>query len=152
MTFSCSTRGGRPRFAGVYSIDQLTDYDFGHTLAVIKGGEMLDFVDTPKNRVVLTELGRRFLEADVNHRKELFRERLLTLGVFRFIQQILSEAAGKRLPAEVVQEELAVRLTTEDIDRLFHTVVGWGRYAELFGYSPDQEVLYLDTDAQAVIA
>ncbi|HWB52630.1 MAG TPA: ABC transporter ATP-binding protein, partial [Tepidisphaeraceae bacterium] len=41
----------------VFTLDHLTDYDFGYTLSVIKAGEMLDFLDTPKNKVLLTELG-----------------------------------------------------------------------------------------------
>ena len=43
-------------FISTSRLDALTDYDFGHTLAVVKAGEMLDFLDTPKNRVVLTVL------------------------------------------------------------------------------------------------
>jgi NitT/TauT family transport system ATP-binding protein len=42
----------------VFNLDQLTEYDFGHTLAVVKAGEMLEFLDTPKNQVLLTDLGR----------------------------------------------------------------------------------------------
>ncbi len=133
----------------VFGVDQFTDYDFGHTLAVIKAGEMLDFLDTPKNKVELTDLGRELLEADVNHRKVMFREQLKTLGTFQFVIHLLNEAKDHRLSKDVISEELAIRLTTEDIERMFKTVVAWGRYAELFGYSPDDEVLYLDTEGQA---
>ena len=55
----------------VFRLDQLTDYDFGHTLSAVKCGEMLDFLDTPKNRVVLTPLGANYLDADINGRKVL---------------------------------------------------------------------------------
>ena len=131
----------------VFRLDSLTDYDFGHTLAVVKAGEMLDLLDTPKNLVVLTVLGKRFLDADMNTRKVLLNRQLQQLGVFRFVLQILSEAKDKRLPQDVVLEELAVRLPTEDIDQLFKTIVGWGRFAELFGYSPEDATLYLDQPA-----
>lgn len=136
----------------VFEVDELTDYDFGHTLTVIKAAEMLELIDTPKNRVVLTDAGGRFLDGDVNQRKALFREQLKTLGTFRFVMQILDEAQDKRLPQDIVEEELAIRLTTEDIERLFETLVGWGRYAELFGYNPDSGQLYLDTEASASVA
>lgn len=135
----------------IYTIDQLTDYDFGHTLAVIKAGEMFEFFDTPRNKVVLTEIGRRFLEADMSGRKAILRQQFLTLGTFRFIMQILKEAAGHRLSAEVVQEELAVRLTTEDIERLFQTIIIWGRFAELFGYERDTAELYLDPETEVAV-
>src|SRR5205807_2520564 len=44
----------------VFQLDQMTDCDFGATLALVKAGEMLEFLDTPKNMVVLTELGHQF--------------------------------------------------------------------------------------------
>ena len=133
----------------VFSLDQLTDYDFGHTLAVVKAGEMMDLLDTPKNKVILPELGRHYLDGDVNTRKRLFREQLKKLGTFQFVIRLLEEAKDHRLHRDVVIEELAIRLTTEDIERMFQTVVAWGRFAELFGYSPNEEVLYLDTEADA---
>ena len=135
----------------VFGLDQLTDYDFGHTLAVVKAGEMMELLDTPKNKVILTDLGQEYLDGDINHRKELLRGQLKKLGTFRFVMQLLDEAKDHRLERDVIVEELAVRLTTEDIEKMFNTVVAWGRFAELFGYSPNDEILYLDTgtvDAQ----
>jgi NitT/TauT family transport system ATP-binding protein len=131
----------------IFAIDQLTDYDFGQTLSVIKAGEMLDFLDTPKNDVLLTELGRRFLQQDVNGRKALLNEQLRKLGTFRFVLQILSEAKDHQLPHEVVIEELVMRLPTQDPDAMFQTIVGWGRYAELLTYSADTETLALNEPA-----
>jgi NitT/TauT family transport system ATP-binding protein len=140
-------KGGR---MDIFTLDKTTDYDFGHTLAVIKGGEMLGFLDTPKNDVLLTELGNRLLDLDINGRKILLKEQLRTLGTFRFVEMILKEAKDHRLPEDVVQEELVVRLPTQEIEQLFKTVVHWGRFAELFGYDADTQVLYLDEPAETV--
>lgn len=131
----------------VFKLDSLTDYDFGHTLAVIKAGEMLELLDTPKNQVILTPPGKQFLDADMNGRKTLLNKQLQTLGLFRFVLQILNEAKGRRLTQEIVEEELVMRLPTEDIDQLFSTLVAWGRFAELFGYSAEDQTLYLDQPA-----
>jgi NitT/TauT family transport system ATP-binding protein len=131
----------------VFKLDSLTDYDFGHTLAVIKAGEMLELLDTPKNQVVLAPAGKQFLDADMNGRKTVLNKQLQTLGLFRFVVQILSEAKEKRLPQEIVEEELIMRLPTEDIGQLFETLVSWGRFAELFGYSAEDQTLYLDQPA-----
>ena len=133
----------------LFTVDQLTDYDFAHTLSVVKAGEMLDFLDTPKNLVVLTELGKQFLNADVNARKRLFRQQIEKLPTFRFVRQVLAEAQGHELPKEIVEEELCVRLCTEDMPKLVDTVINWGRYSELFGYSPDTDKLYLDQASSA---
>jgi NitT/TauT family transport system ATP-binding protein len=132
----------------VFRLDQQTDYDFGHTLAVVKMGEMLDFLDTPKNMVVLTSLGNKLLDADINHRKAMVNQQLRTLATFRFVIKVLDEAPNKRLAKEVVVEELAVRLAAEDVARLIETVVGWARFAQVLGYSTETEELFLEpTDA-----
>jgi NitT/TauT family transport system ATP-binding protein len=130
----------------VFKLDTLTEYDFGHTIAVVKAGELLGFLDTPKNQVLLTDLGRRFLDGDANVRKSLYRQQLLTLGTFKFVLHLLKEAKDNRLSKEIIEEELAVRLTTEDVERAFHTIVGWGRFAELFGYDASSEQLFIDPD------
>jgi NitT/TauT family transport system ATP-binding protein len=131
----------------VFELDQMTDGDFGETLAIVKAGEMLDFLDTPKNMVVVEELGNRFLDADINTRKLIFREQLRKLGTFRFLMQILSEARDKRLPADVIKEELIIRLPTVDVDKLFETVILWGRFAELIGFDSEAEMVHLDPSA-----
>jgi NitT/TauT family transport system ATP-binding protein len=133
----------------VFRLDGLTDYDFGHTLSVVKTGEMLDFLDTPKHAVVLTPLGAKFLDADINARKGLLNQQLQTLGIFRYIVTMLKEAKNQRLPEEIIQEELAIRLPTEDVEAMTRTIIAWGRFAELLGYSADSEEIYLDQPVAA---
>ncbi len=128
----------------VFRLDQQTDYDFGHTLAVIKMGEMLDFLDTPRNTVLLTPLGNKFLDADINLRKSLVNQQLRTLATFRFVAEILNQAPNKRLTRDVVEEELVVRMPAEDVAKLFDTIVGWARFAQLLGYSTETEELFLE--------
>ena len=128
----------------IFRLDVLTDYDFGHTLSVVKVGEMTDFLDTPKNRVTLTPLGVKFLDADINGRKSLLNQQLQKLGTFRYVVEMLKTAKDRRLPLEIVQEELAVRLPTEDVEELSKRIIAWGRFAELLGYSSETEEIYLD--------
>jgi NitT/TauT family transport system ATP-binding protein len=80
----------------------------------------------------------------VNGRKLLFNQQLQKLAVFRYLVQILKEAKNNRLPHEIVLEELAVRLPTEDVHVLLETLINWGRYAELLGYSSETDEVYLD--------
>jgi NitT/TauT family transport system ATP-binding protein len=130
----------------VFKLDQLTEYDFGHTIAVVKAGELLSFLDTPKNQVLLTDLGRQFLDADINGRKNIFRAQVLDLGTFQFVLHLLKEAKNNRLSKEIIEEELAVRLTTADVEKVFNTIVGWGRMAEIFGYDASSQELFIDNE------
>ncbi|MBV8782260.1 MAG: nitrate/sulfonate/bicarbonate ABC transporter ATP-binding protein [Phycisphaerae bacterium] len=133
-------RGGR---MNVFDLDRMTEYDFGRTLSVIKAGELLEFLDTPKNEVVLTELGNRLLDADINGRKTIFAEKLKTLGTFRFLLSILADAKGHQLPQEVIEEELAMHLPTQDTDAMFQTIVRWGRFGEIITYDLDTKMIGL---------
>ncbi len=128
----------------VFRLDQMTDYEFGHTLAVLKAGEMLDFIETPKNWVMLTEMGNRFLDADINGRKAIFREQLQKMPAFRYVWWLLREAPEGKLQEETVVEQLAARLPAQDAKATFDTIVAWARYGEFFGYSPETQTLYLD--------
>jgi NitT/TauT family transport system ATP-binding protein len=129
----------------VFQLDELTDYDFGHTLAVIMAGEMLDFLDTPKETVLLTELGQRFLVSDINDRKTLFRQQTLQLGLFKFLLQLLNKTADRNVERNVVEGlfVLHLRLGADEAQRLFDTVIEWGRFGEFLVYAPATETLSL---------
>jgi NitT/TauT family transport system ATP-binding protein len=127
----------------VFTLEKLTDAEFGQTLALVMAGEMLDFLDTPKEIVLLTELGRRFLKEDAAGRQTILREQMLKLDLFRFIMLRLERAPEKQLPKEIIEEDLVMRLLTRDVEPLFDTIVAWGRWGELFGYSDATETLYL---------
>ena len=58
--------------------------------------------------------------------------------------EILRAANNGRLPRDVVEEELAVKLPAQDAQATFDTLVAWARYGELFGYEPETKTLYLD--------
>jgi hypothetical protein len=61
----------------------------------------------------------------------------------------LQAAREHELPKEIVEEELVMRMSTRDVEPLFDTIVNWGRSAELFGYSPTTETLYLSESSES---
>jgi len=50
------------------------------------------------------------------------------------------------LTKEVVLEHLAMLLPNESPEKMFDTIVNWGRFAELFGYNKDEDRFYLDQE------
>ncbi|MEO8585180.1 MAG: nitrate/sulfonate/bicarbonate ABC transporter ATP-binding protein [Acidobacteriota bacterium] len=127
----------------LFDIDALTDYDFGRTIAVAKGAELLDFVDTPKNDVVLTETGRRMVGASTADRSALLRVELLMLGVFGLVIRELARDPDTPLTGDSVRDLLAERLPTVDASELFETLVNWGRSGQLFDFDARSDMLAL---------
>ncbi len=69
----------------VFRLDAMTDYDFGHTLAVIKAGEMLDFLDTPQEPRDADAAGKRSFSMRTSTLESVRSDQQLQkLGVFRF--------------------------------------------------------------------
>ena len=133
-------RGGEE---DLFTIDALTDYEFGRTIAVVKAAEMLGLVDTPGDLVRLTDPGREIVNAPPKDKRTLFRRRLLTLGVFGELVKFLAQEPDKPRSGEEVRHFLAERLPGQDIPDLFQTIIYWGRYGQLFEYDQASDELGL---------
>lgn len=124
---------------------------FDETLQIVKGAELLGLVETPGQDVILTPLGREFLDADINDQKSLMNRQLRRLRTFQVLLDTLQQNEGE-VPYEVLIEDYATRLPYEDPVQMLDTVIDWGRFAELIGYRPKEDVVYLDigepTDVQ----
>ncbi len=137
-------RGGRE---DGYKIARDLNFKFADLLKVMKAAEILGLVSTPAGDVVLEPLGREFLAADMNRRKRMIREQLKKHTLFSYLVRLLQAQEDRALSKEVVLEHLAMLLPDESPERMFATVVNWGRFAELFGYNKDDDRIYLDEEA-----
>ncbi len=129
-----------------YRLARDLNYDLGELLKVMKAAEVLGFVETPSGDIVLLPQGKKFLEADINERKLILRERLRDHGLFNYLIRLLKGQEDRSVTKELVLEHLAMLLPNEDPETLFSTIVNWGRFAELFGYNKDEERFYLDQE------
>ena len=131
------TQGGT---CDLFQVVSHTHVAFEQVLASVKGAEMLEFVDTPKRQVVLTPLGERFVRANMDDRKEIWKDQLMKLRLFSLIGEMLEMHHGELSRAEVISE-IQQRLPMEDPELTFETLVTWGRFGELFAYREDRGVL-----------
>lgn len=118
--------------------------DFGKMLTLVKAAELLGFVETPKQDVMLTAVGKQFLYGKVNDRKQLFNQQLRKLHLVERIVAMLKTQENFSVEEDLVLDALALWLPNEKPQAIFKTLVRWGRYAELLGYSADEHKLYLD--------
>ncbi len=128
----------------IYKLAREVNFEFGEILKVIKAAELLDLVVTPGADVVLTARGKELLKARVNARKKLLREQIRKVPLFRTVLDALQRSENHRAEEGAFLEIFALHLPAEDSEAVLKTVIDWGRYTELLGYSPDQQELYLD--------
>jgi NitT/TauT family transport system ATP-binding protein len=135
--------------AEIFELAHEIGKDFGSTLYLVKAAELLDLVDTPKNDVVLTELGKRFVDGDINSRKRVLHELFGALKIVQLTSNLLRADESLRIPIEKLEERVKEWLPNENPHDLVETLVGWGRFAEYFGYNDDTKELYLDVGQEA---
>lgn len=128
----------------VFRLARDINFEFGEILQVIKAAEMLELVVTPGADVVLTGTGNRLLRGKVNARKKLLQEQIVKLPLFRTVVDALRRAEEKRADEDAFLEIFALHLPAENAEAMLKTVIDWGRYAELIGYNPEDQELYLD--------
>jgi NitT/TauT family transport system ATP-binding protein len=140
----CEVLDDHDGHADVFHLVDHIGQEFGRVLAVVKAAELLDFVDTPKQDVVLTAEGKRFLAASVPDRKVMFRDRVKTLRIFHDVLELLDRAEDHAVDTELVLETLALRLPYEDPERMLKTLINWGRHADLFDHDVDRNRLFVE--------
>ncbi|MFL5341032.1 MAG: nitrate/sulfonate/bicarbonate ABC transporter ATP-binding protein [Gemmataceae bacterium] len=131
------SRGGREE---IFRIAADTNTEFGRVLNIVEAAELLDFVDTPKRMVVLEAEGKRFAQADAEGRKAIWREHLLKLRIFRFVQEAL-EKSPDGIDRDFLLETLVMHLPNENYDTMFQTFIRWARFGNLFAYDEARELI-----------
>ncbi|MFQ5598353.1 MAG: AAA-associated domain-containing protein [Nitrospiria bacterium] len=130
----------------IYRLAETVHYELGELLAVIKMAEMLNLAETPGGDVVIRDLGENLLKNKMAQRKRIIREQLRKLKIFQRLIRFLQQSEEGRSNREAALEALSQWLPHENTEDLFKTVVNWGRFAEIFGFNPDTQTLYLDEE------
>jgi NitT/TauT family transport system ATP-binding protein len=133
-----------PDLNNIYDIANEIGRDFGETISIVKAAEILEFVNTPKDEVEFTELGRRFYESDSQTRKQIFAEQVQKLRLFHIILGYLE--TQEEVSAETVIHDIGSALPYEDPEKILRTMVAWGRYAGLMDYNANTGMVVIPED------
>ncbi|HEX7690166.1 MAG TPA: nitrate/sulfonate/bicarbonate ABC transporter ATP-binding protein [Burkholderiaceae bacterium] len=138
---------GAPELKNIYEISDDIGKEFGETISIVKAAEILDFVDTPKHDVELTELGKRFIASDREGRRKIFAEQVYKLRIFHIIIALLGEY--EEIEAERVIKDVASALPYDNPEKTFETMIAWGRYAGLMDLNPKTNKVFVPKDEDA---
>ena len=95
--------------------------------------------------ILLTDIGRRFVNADTDERKVIFADALRQhVPLVNMIRQVLDERWNHRASAVRFRDELEDHMSPDYAAATLRTVIGWGRYAGLFSYDEEAEQFSLE--------
>jgi NitT/TauT family transport system ATP-binding protein len=137
-----------PDLSNIYDISDEIGREFGDTIAIVKAAEILELIDTPKQEVRFTALGRRFVAAGRLGRHAIFAEQVFKLRIFHIILALLNEY--KEIDAARVIKDIASALPYDDPEKTFETMIAWGRYAGLMDCNPRTKMVFVPKDEDAI--
>lgn len=101
----------------------------------------LGLVQVRQGRMTFTDVGRKFVASGIRERKTLLREQLKRTTLYSTLLRALEAAPNSQLSEEDVNRLIAFTSAPSDDQEL--NIINWGRYAELFRYSPETHLISL---------
>jgi NitT/TauT family transport system ATP-binding protein len=110
--------------------------------------QLMRFAEIDGRTIRLTAVARRYADADVDERKQIFARQLLAyVPLAAHIRRVLDDRASHQAPASRFRDELEDFMSEPRADDTMSAVVSWGRYAEVFAYHDDDDRFSLDNPA-----
>lgn len=110
--------------------------------------QLFRFAEIEGNQIRLTPAGQRYAEAEVDARKQLFAQHLLTyVPLVGHIRRILDERPQHKAPARRFRDELEDYMSEDYAEQTLRAVTSWGRYGEVFAYDETSDLFTLENPA-----
>jgi NitT/TauT family transport system ATP-binding protein len=107
--------------------------------------QYLSFAELSQGDIVLKPAAKTFAEGDMETRKKLFAERLLSgIPLAHRVKRVLDERPNHQAPRVRFEQELEDYLTDAAAEETLDAVIDWGRYAEIFAYDDDSQTFSLE--------
>lgn len=138
-------RGGRE---DLYHLAEELLMEVDDLFPIVDGAVMLGFAESRQGDVRISPTGREFAEADIQERKRLFRDAVLSHAtLIRQIRNALERKSDGALPLEFFHDILDEHFSQDDVQRQIDTALNWGRYGEVFAYDSESDRLVLEPSA-----
>ena len=110
--------------------------------------QLMRFAELEGRTIRLTPVARRYANAEVDTRKQIFAQQLLAfVPLASHIRRVLDDRASHKAPARRFRDELEDFMSEEYAEETLSTVVNWGRYGEVFAYHEDSDQFSLEDPA-----
>ena len=134
-------RGGEE---DIYHVADDLRLEVDDLLPILEGAQLLGLATANEGDVRLTDSGKAFAEADINSRKTMFREAVLEhVSLLQQIHSSLHKKTDHTMPLEFFRDLLDERFAQQEVEKQIETALAWGRYAEIFTYDPETDILHL---------
>lgn len=130
----------------LYKLAERFVMDIEDLFPIVDVAVLLGFAKVVEGDIELTPAGVQFARASVLERKELFREQLIQYVPFiNHIVHVLQAKSNQQMNIEFFADILGRALGEGVVGGQLETLINWGRYAELFAYDQQKDILFLES-------
>ena len=110
--------------------------------------QLMRFAEIDGRMIRLTAVGKRYVNAEVDTRKQLFAQNLLAyVPLAGHIRRVLDDRASHQAPARRFRDELEDFMSEDYAEETLDAVIDWGRYAEVFAFHDSLDQFSLEDPA-----
>ncbi|MGC8534209.1 MAG: AAA-associated domain-containing protein [Rhizomicrobium sp.] len=120
-------------------------FEIDELFPVAEALQMLRLAEIEGGDIRLTELGKSFVNAELDERKRIFARAVsLNVPLAAHIRRVLDERASHTAPWSRFLDELEDYMSEDAAEETLRAVVSWARFAELFAYDDERETFSLE--------
>ncbi len=113
--------------------------DLGEAVDMAK---LLGIIRVRAGTLSLTLFGEGLALGNIDNKKKILREKIITVEPFNSIIDLLNKSGGTISKDELL-DSLSKKFVIEDKDSFFKIILGWGNYTESFEYDSDERLFSL---------
>ncbi|HEY9659684.1 MAG TPA: nitrate/sulfonate/bicarbonate ABC transporter ATP-binding protein [Allocoleopsis sp.] len=129
----------------LYRLEKELQLEADDILPIIDAARLIGFVELQTGDIHLNPVAYQFIQSDIDGRKQVIRNLLLAnVQLIQKIDHLLNSTQSHRLAEALILDLLTHHFSTEAAEQQLNIAIGWGRYAELFGYDEPSGELFLE--------
>jgi len=137
----------------LYRLGQELQLEVDDILPIVEAAKYMDFIEVKEGDIILKPIAIEFIQGDIDQRKQIVRNALLTnIKLVLQIHNLLQAKNRHRIPEEFVLDLLQNHFSPKEAEKQLYTAIDWARYAELYSYDEPSGEIFLEEGLVGAIA
>lgn len=127
----------------IAKLDDSLDEERSTLMNLLNDADALGLLEIVNGDIFLTQLGKEFLKANIDGRKEILRKQIGIVEPFHSMIADFKSRSSEECTKEELEDFIRANFPSEDDVSTFDLIIGWGRYTKLLDYDSDEELITL---------
>ena len=127
----------------IAKLDDSLDEERTTLMNLLDDAESLGLISVSNGDVIITDLGKKFLNSNVSDRKKILKESLKNVEPFNSIINFIKSSGTSEIQKEDLERFLEDNFPSGNNEDIMRVVLNWGRYAKLLNYDSDEGKIIL---------